>query len=93
MTLKESNKMITNNEEVAERFDLFFSNIVPYLNIDNDLCDKKVSPNSTDPVFGAIKKYGNRPSIFKIKEITGKNTYHFPFNLLIERKYSMNYKN
>ena len=51
------------------------------------------TPNITDPDFCTIKKYENQPSILKIKEMLGKTTYHFLLNLLIERKYSMNYKN
>ena len=55
--------------------------------------DKRTNHNITDPVFSAIKKYENHLSILKIKETIGKKTNHFPLNLLIERKYSMNYTN
>ena len=39
-----------------------------------------------------MEKYENHPNILKIKEIMNIKTYHFPLNLLTERKYSMNYK-
>ena len=93
ITLKESNKTITNNVELAETFNTFFSKIVPNLNIDSNLGDNITNPNITDPIFCAIQKYEKHPSILKIKKIIGKKTYHFPLNLLIERKYSTNYKN
>ena len=93
ITLKENDKTITNNKGLAETFNTFFSKIVPNLNIYNNLGDDITNPNITDPVFCSIKKYENHPSILKIKKIMGKKTYHFPLNLLIERKYSMNYKN
>ena len=84
ITLKESNKTITNNVELAETFNTFFSKIVPNLNIDNNLGDNITSPNIIDPVFCAIQKYENHPSILKIKEMMGRKTYHFSADLLIE---------
>ena len=75
ITLKESNKTVTNNEELAETFNTFFSKIIPNLNLYNNL------------------GYENHSSILKIREMMCKKNYHFPLNLLIERKYSMNYKN
>ena len=43
-TLKESTETITNNEELAETFNTYFSKIVPNFNIDNNLGDNKTSP-------------------------------------------------
>ena len=37
MKLKKNNKSITNNKELAETFNRFFSNIVSNLNIDSNL--------------------------------------------------------
>ena len=51
ITLKESNKRITNNAELAETFNTFFIQIVPNLNIDSNLGDNITNPNITDPVF------------------------------------------
>ena len=81
ITLKESNKAITNNEERAETFNTFFRNIVPNLNIDSNLGDDITNPNMTDPIFCAIRKYENHPGIFKAKAII---TYHFPLNLFMK---------
>ena len=92
--LKKVIKTITNNVELTERFDTFFSKIVPNLNIDNNHRDSIPNPNITDPVFCEIEMYEKQPSILKIiffKKIILKN--HFPLNLLVERKYSTNYKN
>ena len=66
ITLKESNKTITNNVELAETFNTFFSKIVPNVNMDNNLGDNITNPNITDPVFCAIQKYVKHPSILKI---------------------------
>ena len=71
----------------------FFSKTVPNINIDNNLKDDITNPNNTDPAVCEIQKYENGPSILKIKEMTVKKTYHFLLNLLIERRYSVNYKN
>ena len=49
ITLKECNKTITNNEELAETFNTFFSKIVPNLNLDSNLGDNITNPNITDP--------------------------------------------
>ena len=57
MTLKESNKTITNNAELAQMFNTLFGKIVPNLNIDNNLGNNITNPNITDPVFCAIQKY------------------------------------
>ena len=55
ITLKESNKTITNNVELAETFNTFFSKIVPNLNIGNNLEDNITNPNITHPVFCEYK--------------------------------------
>ena len=88
IALRKSNKTITDNEELAETFNAFLSNIV--LTFNNNLRDNMTNPNITNPVFCAIKNYENHPSILKIKVMMGKKTCHFPLNLLIERKYSKN---
>ena len=88
IALRKSNKTITDNEELAETFNAFLSNIVLTFNI--NLRDNMTNPNITNPVFCAIKNYENHPSILKIKVMMGEKTCHFPLNLLIERKYSKN---
>ena len=71
ITLKESNKTTTNNEELTETFDTFFGKTVPSLNTDNNLGDNITNPHITDPVFCAIQKYENHPRILKIEEMMG----------------------
>ena len=73
ITLKKSNKTITNIVELAETFNTFFSKIVHNLNIDNNLGNNITNLNITDPVFCAIQKYEKHPSILKIKEMMGTN--------------------
>ena len=67
ITLKESNKKITRNEELAVTFHTFFSKIVPNLNLDNNLGNNITNPNITDLVFCANQMYKNHPSILNIK--------------------------
>ena len=86
ITLKESNKTITNNVELAETFNTFFSKIVPNLNIDSNLGDNITNPNITDPVFCAIQKYEKHPSILKIKEMMGTNNLSFSFKCIDRKK-------
>ena len=85
-TLKESNKAITNNVELAEAFNTFFSKIVPNLNIDNNLGDNITNPNITDLVFCAVQKYEKHPSILKIKEMMGASKLSFSFKFIYRKK-------
>ena len=86
ITLKESNKTITNNAEPAETFNTFFSKIVPSLNIDKNLGDKITNPNITDPIFCGIQKYEKYPSFLKIKEMMGTNNLSFSFKFIDRKK-------
>ena len=84
ITLVENNKMITEDKDVADVFNSFFSNAVKNLNIDYYehfsfdeyfLCN--VTENK-DPVKKAIEKYANHPSIVKIKEtFSTRSTFSF----------------
>ena len=80
--LKESNQTIPNTEELAETFNTFFSEIVPNLNIDNNLGGNIANPHNADPVFCAIKNCENHPSI---QEMMSKTNLLFPFKF-IDRK-------
>ena len=86
ITLKECNKRITNNAELAETFNTCFSKIVPNLNIDSNLGNNITNPNITDPVFCAIQKYEKHPSILKIKEMMGTNNLSFSFKFIDRKK-------
>ena len=85
-TLKESNKTIKNNVELAETFNTFFSKIVPNLNIDNNLGDNITNPNITDPAFCAIQKYEKHPSTLKIKKMMGTNNLSSSFKFIDRNK-------
>ena len=74
ITLINSNKTISNNEELAETFNKHFSKLVESLDIDKTLASNIASSDIIDPVFNAIKKYENHPSIKKIKHfMSGKD--------------------
>ena len=64
ITLKESNKTIANNEELAVTFNTFFSKVVPNLKIKNNLGNTITNP-LTDLGSCAIRKYENHQSILK----------------------------
>ena len=55
--LNNNNKIISNNEELAEIFNKHFSKIVENLDIGKILASNMASSDITDPVFNAIKKY------------------------------------
>ena len=78
ITLIENNLIVSDDKNVAEIFNNFFSNAVKNLNIDYYehfsfdryfLC-KDIENN--DPILKAIEKYENHPSIQKINEINNK---------------------
>ena len=62
ITLINNNKIISNNEELAETFNKHFSKLVESLDIDKTLASNIASSDIIDPVFNAIKKYENHPS-------------------------------
>ena len=74
-----SEKIISNDNDAAETFNKFFVNIVPNLKIptnhDFDINFKVTG----DPIFDAINKYENHPSIIMIKN---KNKTQFSFTVV-----------
>ena len=63
--LNNSNKIISNNEELTEIFNKHFSKIVENVDIEETLASNIASSDITDAVFNAIKKYEDHPSIKK----------------------------
>ena len=63
--MNSNNETISNNEELAEIFKKHFSKLVENLDIDETLASHRASSDITDPVFNAIKKYEDHPSIKK----------------------------
>ena len=57
--MKDSNRTITNNHELAEAFNTFFSNIIQNLKLDSNLVEITENLNISDPVIKAIKKKKN----------------------------------
>ena len=57
--LKDSNRTIINNHELAETFNKFFSNITQNLKIDSNLVEITENLNISDPVLKAIKSIKN----------------------------------
>ena len=68
IVLVEDNKIRSNDADVAQTFNEFFSNTVKNLGItENQLLLTEVV-NSKDKVLDAIKMYETHPSIIKIRE-------------------------
>ena len=57
IVLNNKNKIINNNEELAEIFNKNFSKLVENLDIDKTLASNVASSDISDPVSNAIKKY------------------------------------
>ena len=76
ITLVENNVMVSEDQEVAEIFNSFFSNAVKNLNIDSyehfsfDEYFVCKETENEDAVQRAIEKYKNHPSIVKIEQQT-----------------------
>ena len=80
--LKDTNRTITNNHELAETFNNFFSNITQNLKIDSHLVKIAGNLNISDPVSKAIKKYKKYPSIIEIKEKMKSKNMSFSFSFV-----------
>ena len=77
--LSNNNKTISNNEELAKTFNKHFSKLVESLDIDKTLASNIANSDIIDPVFNAIKKYENHPSIKKIKHFMSDKDLKFSF--------------
>ena len=84
--LNNNNKIISNDEELAEIFNKHFSKIVEKLDIGETLASNIASSHITDPVFNAIKKYEDHPSIKKIKFFMSGKVLKFSFNFETKNK-------
>ena len=67
ITLIEGDDIISNNHEVAEVMNNYFSNIVEKLDI-KGYCTDRFMPNEHDKILNIIDKFKYHPSIRKIKE-------------------------
>ena len=64
--MNNSNKNISNDEELAEICNNYFSKLVEYLDMDETLASNIANSDINDPVFNAIKKYEDHPNIKKL---------------------------
>ena len=67
IVLSENGKLIKDKEDVANKFNDFFVNIVPNLGIRTQHEFLNTTDNSQNPIENAINKYKNHPSITVIK--------------------------
>ena len=62
--MNNNNKTISNNEELGEIFNKHFSKLTKE-KLDKTLASNTANSDINDPVFNAIKKYENHPSVKK----------------------------
>ena len=77
ITLVVEDKIVSDKQEIADNFNLYFGNIVPNLKIKPiDCCE--VNDLLDEPIKKAINKYKNHPSILKIfDERINANKFNF----------------
>ena len=75
--LVENDELISEDCEVAETFNNFFSSAVTSLNIDIPGEFVRDARGCDDPIEAIIQKYSNHPSIISINENVKKNNFKF----------------
>ena len=75
--LKDQDKIISNDDKVAEEFSTFFVNAVKSLNIKPRNLSLKDTTNLSNPLEIAIKKFQNHPSVQVIRENINLNQEFF----------------
>ena len=75
--LVENDEIVTNDEDIAEIMNNFFSSVVPRLNLKEFNSDYQYDVKNDD-ITNAVNKYKAHPSIIKIKEnINVKDVFYF----------------
>ena len=74
ITLVENNDIITEDKEVAEKFNQYFITTVSSLGITENQALLTNCSNLNDPVAKAVKKFENHPSILDIKKNVSLNS-------------------
>ena len=90
ITLLDGDKIISEDAEVAKKFNDYFSNVVKNLNIEGFETDYCFNPE-LDKISNIIEKFKNHPSVQKIKKnVKVEATFHFKnvSELMIKKKIS-----
>ena len=80
ITLEENGKIISNDKELARKFNKFFVNILPNLSINTNHSFLINTSNKNDPIEKTIAKYKSHPSIISIKSFWRIQILLFLFN-------------
>ena len=75
--------LITKNEDLANTFNNFFSNIVNKLGTEHVPDDESNLSNIDDPILTAIAKYENHPSSLRIKSYMQGKGLNFSFKFVV----------
>ena len=67
-TLIDNDEVTSNDNEVAEKFNNFFTDVIENLGIDPYIKETEIDPCPDTPINNIVRKYENHPSILKIKE-------------------------
>ena len=79
--LVDNDDIISNDADIAETFNKFFVTIAESLSIRETPKNSASIEGLSDPVFAAINKFSNHPSIMKIKD-TCQRSGSFSFRTL-----------
>ena len=77
ITIIEDDKIVSNDAEVANTFNTFFSGAAASLNADIPKEYMTEVVHSIDPIETIISKYSNHPSILSINKNVKKGTFSF----------------
>ena len=77
ITLVENGKILSTDEEIAECFSNYFTNITDSVDIDPYFKEVHNQPTIEEMVVRAIEEYKDHPSIMVIKQHVNGNTFKF----------------
>ena len=77
VNLKEGDKIVSDDQEVAEIFNRYFSESVDTLNIQENKFIINSADHIVDPIERAIYKYKNHPSVFEIQRRVQRENFKF----------------
>jgi hypothetical protein len=87
ITLIENDEIVSNEAEVSQILNSFFSNIVTNLALPQYICHDPGIKTINDPITRAVTKYLNHPSIIAIKEVC-KEGYSFSFSTIAREDFA-----
>ena len=88
ITLVINNKIVNDKQTLVDSFNNYFSNITDELMITNNFSYLSDSSHINDPIFKAIHKYQNHPTILLLKNVI-QNAEEFAFTTIDNKTISL----